>query len=371
LLHITIEKADDLRNCSSGNQVNSYATVEVGNDCLRTQTIPSTPDPNWERTFSFPISDIHNCVIIVIYNITKYKEERIGQVIIPILRLETDGESKTYPLKDVNYLQRVPGTVTLRTNLVYNPIRAGLRTIKPREALVLEEEPRFQRKLLLKNINRCLDLVAPVMRIRQIYRDIISWQDPARSILAVLVYIFLCIVGEIWMFFLIIVAIFMLFYAKIWVEGDNSHLRKTYHIAAQLAFSENKLSESDFSDLEDYEPANKEKSISWRKYLRQLQEILLLVQINTGLVADLSERAINLLHWTVPFLCWMAVFVCLGATFTTYFIPLRLIALVLGLYILTKKLWRPHVIPNNELLDFLSRAPTNLELLQWKELSIK
>jgi hypothetical protein len=57
------------------------------------------------------------------------------------------------------------------------------------------------------------------------------------------VYIFLCIVGEIWMFFLIIVAIFMLFYAKIWVEGDNSHLRKTYHIAAQLAFSENKLSE--------------------------------------------------------------------------------------------------------------------------------
>ena len=37
--------------------------------------------------------------------------------------------------------------------------------------------------------------------------------------------------------------------------------------------------------------------------------------------------------------------------------------LVIGWYKITKKLWKPNHIPNNELIDFLSRAPTNLELV--------
>lgn len=32
---------------------------------------------------------------------------------------------------------------------------------------------------------------------------------------------------------------------------------------------------------------------------------------------------------------------------------------------MTKKLWRPKAIPNNEILDFLSRAPTDLELVSY------
>ena len=36
-----------------------------------------------------------------------------------------------------------------------------------------------------------------------------------------------------------------------------------------------------------------------------------------------------------------------------------------GLNKLTKKLRKPNAIPNNELLDFLSRSPTDLELVRF------
>ena len=33
---------------------------------------------------------------------------------------------------------------------------------------------------------------------------------------------------------------------------------------------------------------------------------------------------------------------------------------------MTKRLWKQRQIPNNEILDFLSRAPTDLELVKQK-----
>lgn len=45
-----------------------------------------------------------------------------------------------------------------------------------------------------------------------------------------------------------------------------------------------------------------------------------------------------------------------------------LVSFVLGINKFTKRLRAPNAIPNNELLDFLSRVPSDKELVMYREL---
>ena len=51
----------------------------------------------------------------------------------------------------------------------------------------MEDEPRFQRKVLIRNIRRVMELVRPLATALQFIQSILSWQDPLRSSLAVIV----------------------------------------------------------------------------------------------------------------------------------------------------------------------------------------
>lgn len=66
----------------------------------------------------------------------------------------------------------------------------------------------------------------------------------------------------------------------------------------------------------------------------------------------------------------MAVLIFMGAAVLFYLIPLRYVILIWGINKYTKKLRKPHFIPNNELFDFLSRCPNNRQLQQWQELPL-
>ena len=79
----------------------------------------------------------------------------------------------------------------------------------------------------------------------------------------------------------------------------------------------------------------------------------------------------SLLNWKVPFLSVMAILVFLGGAVVFYIVPLRYVILVWGINKYTKRLRKgPNYIPNNELLDFLSRCPSNYQLKQWQELPL-
>lgn len=66
----------------------------------------------------------------------------------------------------------------------------------------------------------------------------------------------------------------------------------------------------------------------------------------------------------------MAIVVFMGGTVLFYMVPLRYIILIWGINKFTKRLRKPNYISNNELLDFLSRCPTNRQLEQWEELPL-
>ncbi|KAK6643697.1 hypothetical protein RUM43_005207 [Polyplax serrata] len=51
-----------------------------------------------------------------------------------------------------------------------------------------------------------------------------------------------------------------------------------------------------------------------------------------------------------------------------YFVPVRYLIMAVGVNRFARKLIRPHTIPNNEILDLLSRVPDDEELVMYKEL---
>lgn len=50
-------------------------------------------------------------------------------------------------------------------------------------------------------------------------------------------------------------------------------------------------------------------------------------------------------------------------TVVLYFIPVRYLVMMWGINKFSRKLLRPDTVPNNELLDFLSRVPDDEDLV--------
>ncbi|MEQ2291009.1 Multiple C2 and transmembrane domain-containing protein 1 [Ameca splendens] len=97
--------------------------------------------------------------------------------------------------------------------------------------------------------------------------------------------------------------------------------------------------------------------------LYAIQDVCISVQNALDEVASYGERIKNTFNWTVPFLSWLAIVVLGVATVVIYFIPLRFIVLAWGVNKFTKKLRDPYTIDNNELLDFLSRVPSDVQVV--------
>ncbi|KAL2079693.1 hypothetical protein ACEWY4_025437 [Coilia grayii] len=105
--------------------------------------------------------------------------------------------------------------------------------------------------------------------------------------------------------------------------------------------------------------------------LYAIQDVCISVQNALDEVASYGERIKNAFNWTVPFLSWLAIVALCVATLVIYFIPLRYLVLAWGVNKFTKKLRDPYTIDNNELLDFLSRVPSDVQVVQYRELKLE
>lgn len=68
-------------------------------------------------------------------------------------------------------------------------------------------------------------------------------------------------------------------------------------------------------------------------------------------------------NWTIPFLSYLLMVILLLGTIVLYMVPLRYLLLAWGINKFTKRIRKPNAIPNNELLDFLSRIPSDPEVV--------
>lgn len=62
--------------------------------------------------------------------------------------LQLRNGAQQYALKDKNCQARSRGVLHIETEFVYNPVRAMIRTINPKENKLLESEQKFKKKVI-------------------------------------------------------------------------------------------------------------------------------------------------------------------------------------------------------------------------------
>lgn len=105
---------------------------------------------------------------------------------IPLPQLK-DG-LQTFCLKSKNCLEAAgKAELSIETRLVFNVLRASLRTINPREAKALQQPDKFNRKLLVANARRLTTLIKTFVTWAQFINGLFSWENRVHSTLALVV----------------------------------------------------------------------------------------------------------------------------------------------------------------------------------------
>ncbi|XP_051512806.1 multiple C2 and transmembrane domain-containing protein 2-like [Myxocyprinus asiaticus] len=351
-LQIKLIKATDLSSADISGKSDPFCTLELGNSKLQTHTVSKTLNPEWKTALTFPIKDIHDVLVLTVYHDDGDKApDFLGKVAIPLLSV-SNGQQITRMLKNNNLSRAAKGSITLELDVIYNPIRASIKTFQPKETKFAEDNPKFNKKLLACNIYRVRKISMAILYTLQYIKSCFHWENTQRSITA-----FLIFVVTVWLWELFMLPLFLLL-----LIGWNY-----FHITPGMASYSQDLESMSMVEDEDEDEKESEKRGLMEK-IHMVQEIVLTVQNTLDEVACIGERVKNTFNWSIPFLSFLACLVLFLATIALYFIPLRYIILLWGVNKFTKKLRNPYAIDNNEILDFLKRVPSDIQKVQYSEL---
>uniref|UniRef100_A0A8C6PBA7 Multiple C2 and transmembrane domain containing 1 n=1 Tax=Nothobranchius furzeri TaxID=105023 RepID=A0A8C6PBA7_NOTFU len=331
VVQVKVIRAEGLMAADVTGKSDPFCVVELSNDRLQTHTVYKNLNPEWNKVFTFNIKDIHSVLEVTVYDEDRDRSaDFLGKVAIPLLNIQ-NGERKAYALKSKELTGPTKGVIFLEIDVIFNAVKAGLRTLTPIEQKYIEEEPKVSKQLLLRNFNRVRRCIMFLINTGCYINSCFEWDSPQRSICAL---VFIIVV---WNF-----EIYMIPLALLLPLAWN-----------YILFASGKDTRQD---------VDSEKKGFMNK-LYAIQDVCISVQNALDEVASYGERIKNTFNWTVPFLSWLAI-VALGvATVIIYFIPLRFIVLIWGVNKFTKKLRDPYTIDNNELLDYLSRVPSDVQVV--------
>ncbi|XP_040841991.1 multiple C2 and transmembrane domain-containing protein 1 isoform X7 [Ochotona curzoniae] len=315
-LQVKVIRAEGLMAADVTGKSDPFCVVELNNDRLLTHTVYKNLNPEWNKVFTFNIKDIHSILEVTVYDEDRDRSaDFLGKVAIPLLSIQ-NGEQKAYVLKNKQLTGPTKGVIYLEIDVIFNAVKASLRTLIPKEQKYIEEENRLSKQLLLRNFIRMKRCVMVLVNAAYYVNSCFDWDSPPRSLAA-------------------------------------------FVVVEDMLEDEEEDDDKDDKDSERKGFINK---------IYAIQEVCVSVQNILDEVASFGERIKNTFNWTVPFLSWLAIVALCVFTLILYFIPLRYIVLVWGINKFTKKLRSPYAIDNNELLDFLSRVPSDVQVVQYQEL---
>uniref|UniRef100_A0A8C4H1M1 C2 domain-containing protein n=1 Tax=Dicentrarchus labrax TaxID=13489 RepID=A0A8C4H1M1_DICLA len=333
-LQVKVIKAAELLAADLNGKSDPFCVFELGNDRLQTHTVYKSLHPEWNKVFTFPVKDIHDVLVVTIFDEDGDKApDFLGKVAIPLLSIRR-GQQITYPLKKEDLGGLSKGSITLELEVIFNPVRASIRTFQPRERRFMEDNPKFSKKALARNVLRVKTLYMAIMSTLQYIKSCFQWESVQRSLLAFLVKCFNCLSTHYLHF-----PLFSLQAAE-----DNRSLASPY------------LN----SPSENLNQCGSEKKGLMEK-IHMIQETIITLQNLLDEIASFGERIKNTFNWSVPFLSGLALLIFVTAAMLTYYIPVRYIVLIWGINKFTKKLRNPYSIDNNEVLDFLTRVPSDVQ----------
>ncbi|CAH0552191.1 unnamed protein product [Brassicogethes aeneus] len=355
--HLTVKvfKATGLAAADLGGKSDPFVVLELGNARLQTQTEYKTLSPQWNKIFTFNVKDINNVLEVTVFDEDRdHKVEFLGKVAIPLLRIR-NGERRWYALKDKKLRSRAKGNgpqILLELNVVWNPIRACIRTLNPKEEKYMQTEVKFKRQVFVKNVLRLKVFVLYFYEVGKVFQNCFEWESKIQSFAALLLWLVLCYYFEMWM---LPVGGLLLFLKQYVVRA----------LAGPTAVPWDEVADSDMDD-EDDDDKEKEEKKSLKERLQAIQEVTQGVQNAIGKIASLLESVKNTFNFTVPYLSWIAISLLMIASVVLYLIPVRFLLMMWGTNKFLRRVLRPHAVPNNELLDLLSRIPDDEMLVSFR-----
>uniref|UniRef100_A0A669B1A6 Multiple C2 and transmembrane domain containing 1 n=1 Tax=Oreochromis niloticus TaxID=8128 RepID=A0A669B1A6_ORENI len=328
IVQVKVMRAEGLMAADVTGKSDPFCVLELNNDRLQTHTVYKNLNPEWNKVFTFNVKDIHSVLEVTVFDEDRDRSaDFLGKVAIPLLNVR-NGEQKGYLLKNKELTAPTKGCIYLEIDVIYNAVKAALRTVVPAEQKYIEEEPKVSKQLLQQNFNR----------VKRCIMVLISWGT---------------FINSSRMHTHTHISLVMLFCFLLAVCGGGS----------MDGMFEWEVDEDD-KEEKDSEPKG------FMDKLYAIQDVFISVQNALDEVASFGERVKNTFNWTVPFLSWLAITALCLATFLLYLIPLRYLVLAWGVNKFTKKLRDPYMIDNNELLDFLSRVPSDVQVMQYHELKV-
>ncbi|XP_045450992.1 multiple C2 and transmembrane domain-containing protein-like [Melitaea cinxia] len=319
-----------------------YCVVNLNNARIQTQTDYKTNNPSWMKIFSVMVTDITSILEVTVYD--EKKCEEVGKVLIPLLSIKPG--KQWYSLKDNTLKERAKGNnprILLEMKMIWNLVKAAVRVINPKEVNYLVTGEKLDRHLFARNLSRAKIVYTWIVNAFTIMKTCFEWESTRSNAIALLIWIVFCLNAKIWMLPLLLVIPFI-WYKPVGKEKSRLQLDSK-------------------NDKDD-------KSVSLRQKLNSIQEILLSIQNIIGKFASLGESVKNLYNFTIPFVSCLAIFLIAAVTLVMYLIPFNYICIIWGIHKFTRKLLRPDRIPNNEVLDLLSRVPDHETLIECEELPL-
>uniref|UniRef100_A0A8D3EC80 Multiple C2 domains, transmembrane 1b n=1 Tax=Scophthalmus maximus TaxID=52904 RepID=A0A8D3EC80_SCOMX len=348
IVQVKVTRAEGLMAADVTGKSDPFCVLELNNDRLQTHTVYKNLSPEWNKVFTFNVKDIHSVLEVTVFDEDRDRSaDFLGKVAIPLLHIR-NGEQKSYTLKNKELTGPTKGVIYLEIDVVYNTVKAALRTVVPAEQKYIEEEPKVSKQLLQQNFNRVKKCVMVLISYGTYINSCFEWESAQRSIVS-----FVLFVVVVWNF-----ELYMLPLALLLLLAWNyvfSSSRDTADVSTDATF-----------EWEDEEEDKEEKDSEPKGFMDKLyaiQDVFVSVQSALDEAASYGERIKNTINWTVPFLSWLAITALCVATVLLYLVPLRYIVLAWGVNKFTKKLRNPFMIDNNELLDFLSRVPSDVQVV--------
>ncbi|KAM9460980.1 multiple C2 and transmembrane domain-containing protein 2 isoform 1-T2 [Clarias gariepinus] len=347
-LQVKVIKALDLLAADLNGKSDPFCVLELGNDRLQTHTVYKSLHPEWNKVFTFPVKDVHDVLEVTVFDEDGDKPpDFLGKVAIPLLSIRNN-HLNSYPLKKEDLGGLSKGSIFLELEIIFNPIKASIRTFNPKERKFLDDNPKFSKKVLARNVLRVRNIYRTLSQILQYIKSCFQWESVQRSIFAFVIFVLTVWYWEFYMLPLFLVILFIWNYA---------------HAASERGSQEMDTMESDDEDEDERESERR----GLIEKIHMVQDIVVTVQNLLEEIASFVERIKNMFNWSVPFLSNLAFLVLVFVTVITYIIPLRYIILIWGINKFTKKLRNPYAVDNNEVMDFLSRVPSDVQKEQYFE----
>ncbi|XP_045893376.1 multiple C2 and transmembrane domain-containing protein 2 [Micropterus dolomieu] len=347
-LQVKVIKANDLPTTDLNGKSNPLCMAELGNSKLQTHTIYKTVNPEWNTAFTFPIKDIHDVIELTVLDENGDKAPNfLGKVAIPLLTVQNEQQICLF-LKKEDLESVSKGTITLVLEVIYNKVRAAIRTFQPKETKLTEENLKFSKKVLARNIYRVRKISTAVLYTLQYIKSCFQWESTQRSLIAFLIFLV-----TVWHWELFMLPLFLLL-----LIGWNY-----FQLSAGKASSNQDLVNMSTGDDEEEDEKESGKKGLMDK-IHMVQEVVLAVQNVLEEIAMIGERLKNIFNWSVPFVSYLTCLALFVVTVLLYFIPMRYMVLIWGVNKFTKKLRNPYTIDNNEILDFLKRVPSDVQKVQ-------